>query len=273
MLLVPGVEITRPVPEQASSWPVGSAHFNALFITRRGAARCAGPRDRARHRTQPGRLRHVEPPAVHGAAGPVVSARQRTVRAASVLGHRGGERRRVLTRGVRVGAGAAPDDPRVQRCTPAHACPPALGSASGHAAVRAGARPRGRSERRWSNDERRHGSTTMCGARRSGCVRSGRGPSRRLRRRRRALARGRGLCGHTREHLGDRLGRGGRVRPGVAACVIGHAAPLCDGAAAGTGARQCSGRTAADRARRARAQPARAAGRTAPRDAHAARRR
>ena len=30
---MPGVEITRPVPEQASSWPVGSAHFNALFIS------------------------------------------------------------------------------------------------------------------------------------------------------------------------------------------------------------------------------------------------
>jgi 3',5'-nucleoside bisphosphate phosphatase len=33
ILLVPGVEITRPVPGQASPWPVGSAHFNALFIS------------------------------------------------------------------------------------------------------------------------------------------------------------------------------------------------------------------------------------------------
>ena len=33
MLLVPGVEITRPVPGVTSEWPVGSAHFNALFPT------------------------------------------------------------------------------------------------------------------------------------------------------------------------------------------------------------------------------------------------
>ena len=33
ILLVPGVEITRPVPGQTSTWPVGSAHFNALFIS------------------------------------------------------------------------------------------------------------------------------------------------------------------------------------------------------------------------------------------------
>lgn len=33
MLLVPGVEITRPVPGVKSEWPVGSAHFNALFPT------------------------------------------------------------------------------------------------------------------------------------------------------------------------------------------------------------------------------------------------
>jgi hypothetical protein len=33
VLLVPGVEITRPVPGHASPWPVGSAHFNALFVT------------------------------------------------------------------------------------------------------------------------------------------------------------------------------------------------------------------------------------------------
>jgi 3',5'-nucleoside bisphosphate phosphatase len=33
ILLVPGVEITRPVPGQTSHWPVGSAHFNALFIS------------------------------------------------------------------------------------------------------------------------------------------------------------------------------------------------------------------------------------------------
>ena len=33
ILLVPGVEITRPVPGQTSPWPVGSAHFNALFIS------------------------------------------------------------------------------------------------------------------------------------------------------------------------------------------------------------------------------------------------
>ena len=41
------------------------------------------------------------------------------------------------------------------------------------------------SERRSSHDERPPGSTTMCGARRSGCGQSGRGPSRRQRRRRR----------------------------------------------------------------------------------------
>ncbi len=33
MLLVPGVEITRPVPGVTSEWPVGSAHFNVLFPT------------------------------------------------------------------------------------------------------------------------------------------------------------------------------------------------------------------------------------------------
>ena len=33
VLLVPAAEITRPVPGQPSSWPVGSAHFNALFVT------------------------------------------------------------------------------------------------------------------------------------------------------------------------------------------------------------------------------------------------
>src|SRR5215213_4236021 len=33
ILLVPGVEITRPVPGQPSPWPVGSAHFNALFVS------------------------------------------------------------------------------------------------------------------------------------------------------------------------------------------------------------------------------------------------
>jgi hypothetical protein len=31
--LVPGVEITRPVPGVKSEWPVGSAHFNVLFPT------------------------------------------------------------------------------------------------------------------------------------------------------------------------------------------------------------------------------------------------
>jgi hypothetical protein len=33
MLLVPGVEITRPQPGVQSEWPVGSAHFNVLFPT------------------------------------------------------------------------------------------------------------------------------------------------------------------------------------------------------------------------------------------------
>ena len=33
VLLVPAAEITRPVPNQPSAWPVGSAHFNALFVT------------------------------------------------------------------------------------------------------------------------------------------------------------------------------------------------------------------------------------------------
>lgn len=33
ILLVPGVEITRPVPGSKSEWPVGSAHFNVLFPT------------------------------------------------------------------------------------------------------------------------------------------------------------------------------------------------------------------------------------------------
>jgi predicted metal-dependent phosphoesterase TrpH len=33
VLLVPGVEITRPAPGTRSDWPPGSAHFNALFVT------------------------------------------------------------------------------------------------------------------------------------------------------------------------------------------------------------------------------------------------
>jgi 3',5'-nucleoside bisphosphate phosphatase len=33
MLILPGVEITRPVPGAPSPWPVGSAHFNALGVT------------------------------------------------------------------------------------------------------------------------------------------------------------------------------------------------------------------------------------------------
>ena len=33
IVLIPGAEITRPVPGTASPWPVGSAHFNALFVT------------------------------------------------------------------------------------------------------------------------------------------------------------------------------------------------------------------------------------------------
>ena len=40
MILVPGVEITRPVPGRPSPWPVGSAHFNALGHPGRWAARC-----------------------------------------------------------------------------------------------------------------------------------------------------------------------------------------------------------------------------------------
>jgi hypothetical protein len=32
LILIQGVEITRPEPGSASSWPVGSAHFNALFV-------------------------------------------------------------------------------------------------------------------------------------------------------------------------------------------------------------------------------------------------
>jgi hypothetical protein len=32
LILIPGVEITRPEPGTASPWPVGSAHFNALFV-------------------------------------------------------------------------------------------------------------------------------------------------------------------------------------------------------------------------------------------------
>jgi hypothetical protein len=32
IILIPGAEITRPEPGQASPWPVGSAHFNALFV-------------------------------------------------------------------------------------------------------------------------------------------------------------------------------------------------------------------------------------------------
>jgi hypothetical protein len=32
LILLPGVEITRPVPGNPSPWPVGSAHFNALYI-------------------------------------------------------------------------------------------------------------------------------------------------------------------------------------------------------------------------------------------------
>jgi 3',5'-nucleoside bisphosphate phosphatase len=33
MVLIAGAEITRPVPNTASPWPVGSAHFNALFVS------------------------------------------------------------------------------------------------------------------------------------------------------------------------------------------------------------------------------------------------
>ena len=33
LVLIPGAEITRPVPGTTSPWPVGSAHFNALFVT------------------------------------------------------------------------------------------------------------------------------------------------------------------------------------------------------------------------------------------------
>jgi hypothetical protein len=36
VILIPGVEITRPVPGKASPWPVGSAHFNALYIQDEG---------------------------------------------------------------------------------------------------------------------------------------------------------------------------------------------------------------------------------------------
>ena len=32
IILIPGVEITRPEPGTDSPWPVGSAHFNALFV-------------------------------------------------------------------------------------------------------------------------------------------------------------------------------------------------------------------------------------------------
>jgi hypothetical protein len=32
LVLIPGAEITRPVPGTTSAWPVGSAHFNALFV-------------------------------------------------------------------------------------------------------------------------------------------------------------------------------------------------------------------------------------------------
>jgi 3',5'-nucleoside bisphosphate phosphatase len=32
LILIPGAEITRPVPGSTSPWPVGSAHFNALFV-------------------------------------------------------------------------------------------------------------------------------------------------------------------------------------------------------------------------------------------------
>lgn len=32
IILIPGVEITRPAPGTTSPWPVGSAHFNALFV-------------------------------------------------------------------------------------------------------------------------------------------------------------------------------------------------------------------------------------------------
>ena len=32
LILIQGVEITRPEPGAASPWPVGSAHFNALFV-------------------------------------------------------------------------------------------------------------------------------------------------------------------------------------------------------------------------------------------------
>ena len=37
IILVPGVEITRPAPGTRSPWPVGSAHFNVLFAADVGA--------------------------------------------------------------------------------------------------------------------------------------------------------------------------------------------------------------------------------------------
>ena len=124
----------------------------------------------------------------------MVSARRRTVRAASVLGHRGGQRRRVLTRGVRMGAGAATDDPRVQRCPPAHACAPAFGTASGHAAVRAAAGRRG--------DQGSAGGTTNGGMARRGRVGRGRVAACDLGRRRS------GVCGGV-----DRRGARERISP------------------------------------------------------------
>ena len=79
ILLVPGVEITRPVPGVKSDWPVGSAHFNVLFPDRRRRPGHAGSRRGAVAREGAGRVRLLEPSRVHGQTGRVVPARRRAV--------------------------------------------------------------------------------------------------------------------------------------------------------------------------------------------------
>ena len=70
IVLIQGAEITWPVPGSASPWPVGSAHFNALFLTDPGALALPGllPALRAAHAqgafvfwNHPGFMRRLEP--------------------------------------------------------------------------------------------------------------------------------------------------------------------------------------------------------------------
>ena len=269
ILLVPGVEITRPVPGQTSSWPVGSAHFNALFISDEE------PLDAPDLATALGTAR--------GQGGFVTwNHPQFMGRPAQWYQHVDELFERHLFSGIEVVNGdeyspeafawALERRLTILACSDAHLPMPAHLRSARRPVTLLFARRRDLTAIREALVERRTaawldgdvwGEEEWLRAIWDGAVQASAAVSPRL-------ARGSGFRPPTREHLGDRLRRGGRIRPGLAACVTGHAAPVCDGAAAWTGPRDCAGWSAADRARCARAQPARAAGRTTPRDAHAA---